>query len=280
MFMVDYNGKLIDLPMKGKVMIITDLHGNLSDLKRYESIWKDFLNENNHVIITGDLIHPMGLGSDYSIEVLELVMYYFKKYTNFHVLLGNHEWSHLSLRPVYKLGVDQRKDFELKVETRFGNRWIHKMAEYRKFFDMLPIAVRTENKVFISHAGPSKNITSIDDIINIVDGDYNNRIMDDMLWNRYSDFIEEDIDNFLNIVGCNAHIVGHTPVNGVKIIGRKQMILSSSHSADLEKTMVLGSEYGLSGENISIPCRKAYVILDLESNINDAYDVFKMVKYL
>ena len=279
--MAIYNGKLIELPKKGKVMIITDLHGNLDDFKRYESIWKDFLlDKNNHVIVTGDFIHPMGIGEDGSIEILESLMYYFENYQNFYILLGNHEWSHLSLSPVYKLGVDQRRDFEAKVEKKFENRWIHKMAEYRKFFDNLAIGVKTANKVFISHAGPSKNIKSVDDIINIDDEDYNNPILDDMLWNRYSDYTDEDISRFLRVLGCNVHIVGHTPVNGVKIIGKKQLILSSSHSADMEMYMDLGYEYSLNGQNERIPCKRAYLELELESKINDASDVLKMVRYL
>ncbi|WP_048187883.1 hypothetical protein [Methanobacterium paludis] len=47
-----------------------------------------------------------------------------------------------------------------------------KMEEYVEFFKKLPIAVRTRNKVFISHAGPPRGIRSIDEIVHITDEGY------------------------------------------------------------------------------------------------------------
>ena len=46
--------KLIELPHKGKALIITDLHGNLEDYNRYMEIWKEFKDKNNYLILTGD----------------------------------------------------------------------------------------------------------------------------------------------------------------------------------------------------------------------------------
>ena len=53
-------------------------------------------------------------------------------------------------------------------------------------------------------------------------------------------------------------IVGHTPVDGIKLIGKKQLIVSSSYSRG----------------------KKAYVELDLREKIEDARDLLKMVRYI
>jgi serine/threonine-protein phosphatase PP1 catalytic subunit len=53
-------------------------------------------------------------------------------------------------------------------------------------------------------------------------------------------------------------IVGHTPVDGVKLINDKQLIVSSSYSQG----------------------KKVYIELDLEEKIKDATDILKMVKNL
>jgi serine/threonine-protein phosphatase PP1 catalytic subunit len=205
------------------------------------------------------------------------------------VLLGNHEWSHLTLRPVYKSGIDQRIDFEEKVRKtfsnklirdRFANKWQRKMGEYRNFFESLPIAVKTDNKVFISHAGPSNHIKSLHDVINITDNGYNNLKLDDLLWKRYSDFTEEELNQFMKNLGCNVHIVGHTIVDGIKIVGKRQLIVSSSDSLKPETSLNSNSDYYLTGHDIYVPGRKAYVMLDLEAEIEDVEDVLGMLRYL
>ena len=82
------NGSLVELPKKGKAMIITDIHGNISDLNRYIDIWNDFKSQENHLVITGDFIHAMGIEDDKSIEVLKSLKDLFKKSNNVHILLG------------------------------------------------------------------------------------------------------------------------------------------------------------------------------------------------
>ena len=62
--------KLIELPRKGKALIITDLHGNLEDYERYLDIWKEFKDKNNHLIITGDFIHSCDK-DDGSLEIIK-----------------------------------------------------------------------------------------------------------------------------------------------------------------------------------------------------------------
>ncbi|GAB6055151.1 metallophosphoesterase [Methanobacterium movens] len=249
----------MELSGKGHVLIITDIHGNWSDFNKFINIWDDFKGNNNHLVITGDFIHSMGLVEDKSIEVLEQIQYQFESDQNFHVLLGNHEWSLISSVVLFKNRENLSFKFENLLKKRFPGSWKEKLEIYIKFFKKLPVAVKTNNKVFISHSGPSKNIKSIEDIINISDSGYvENKILEEFLWNRYGDYNLTDIDNFLKKVDCRAMVVGHTPVDGAKLVGKKQLIISSSYTG--------GS--------------KAYLILDLEKKINDATDLMKMVKFL
>jgi serine/threonine-protein phosphatase PP1 catalytic subunit len=134
-----------------------------------------------------------------------------------------------------------------------------KLEEYQDFFKKLPIAVKTDNKVFISHGGPPRNIKNLDEIIHIAEkGFIKNDKLSQILWSRDEDFTKEELRSFLRAVGCNAMIVGHTPVNGVKLIDNKQIVLSSSYTQG----------------------KKEYVLLDLEKKIKDARDILKMVKQL
>ena len=249
--------KLIELPHKGKALIITDLHGNLEDYNRYMEIWKEFKDKNHHLILTGDFIHSCYV-NDGSLEIIESIKTHYENEENFHILLGNHEWAQILDESIYKYGLNQTQDFKGFVYKKYGDKTAEKMEYYKKFFKTLAIAVRTENKVLISHAGPSPHLKSEDDIKNISNNDYsNNLVLYDMVWNRNMECSRNYLDPFLKYLNCNASIVGHTPVEGVELMGN-QLIVSSS----------FGTE------------RKAYVELDLEEEIKNGHDILKMVKYL
>lgn len=161
------NSSLINLERKGKALVVTDVHGNLEDFNRYLDIWDAFKGKNNHFILTGDFIHELDPELDGSVEIVEEIRYRLSGNDNFHVLLGNHEWSHITGRPVYKAGLNQKLEFEELLSQKWGSRSVTKLAEYIKLFERLKIAVRTDNGVFISHAGPSKTINTLDEVINI-----------------------------------------------------------------------------------------------------------------
>ncbi len=252
-------GSLIELPQIGKAMIITDIHGNLDDYNRFMDIWNDFEDENNHLIITGDFIHSISLQNDKSIEIVDDLKHRLKTGDNFHVLLGNHEWSVISNKTIYKAGANLSLNFELLLKERYKKRWKEQIEILSNFFKDLPLAVKTQNKVFISHSGPSKYIKNIYDVINIFNSDYReNKGLFDLLWNRYGKYNRKDLETFLENVGSRVMIVGHTPVKGAKLVYNNQLIVSSSYSDG----------------------KKAYVELDLEKEIKNGKDVLKMVKYL
>ena len=253
------NGSLVELPKKGKAMIITDIHGNISDLNKYIDIWNDFKSQENHLVITGDFIHAMGIEDDNSIEVIMSLKDLFKKSENVHILLGNHEWSVISEVTLYKGGKNLSFNFESLLKDKYSKEWKKVLEKCVRCFKKLPIAVKTANKVFISHAGPSKNIQELKEIVNIKKSGYlNNPLLFDILWKRKGEYNQKDLEKFLKVVGCNAMIVGHTPVNGVELIKNRQLIVSSSFSKG----------------------KKAYIELELEKEITDGRQILKMVNYI
>jgi hypothetical protein len=247
---------LIELPRKGRALIFTDIHGNIKDFEHTIDLWENRSPKKTHLIITGDIIHGNPPIKDNSREILREIKEQYQKLDTFHLLLGNHEWATLTGTSVYKGGfLNQTRVFEDSMDEM-------EFKDNLRFLETLPIAVKTGNGVFISHAGPSKLIKNIDDIKNITERGYDdNQPLYELLWNRYSegtlygDYSRKDIDIFLEAVGCRAHVVGHTPVRGTMKIGN-QLIVSSS--------------YGVS--------KKVYIDLDLEIDVTGAGDVSKMVK--
>ena len=168
------------------------------------------------------------------------------------------KWAQITGESVYKGFSNQTQDFIDLIQEKYEDNADTKMESYINFFKKLAIAVKTENKVFISHAGPSQHLKNEDDIKNISENDYShNLVLYEMLWSRNMECFRNYLDPFLKHLNCNASLVGHTPVNGVELHGN-QLIVSSS--------------FGMG--------RKAYIELDLKEEINTGRDLLKMVKYL
>ena len=127
---------LVELPNKGKLLIITDLHGNLKDYKTYLSIMGN-MNGIDHILFTGDFIHGMDEENYDSITILESLRDNCRNIKNFHVLLGNHEWAHIVDGPVFKGNTNQKKDFEIVLKKRFDYNWNQKLEDYKSFFKSL-----------------------------------------------------------------------------------------------------------------------------------------------
>lgn len=248
-------GDLVTLPRRCRAMVVTDLHGNLEDFNKLMTLWGEMLQPQVPSHLTGDFIHAMGRENDQSIKIIEEVQHFARKYNNFHPLLGNHtDLATIYKILIYKGGVNQNITFDALLKETFPDVWEEKLEEYINFFQSLPLAVRTENQVFISHSGPPGGVNSIDDIKNIThDGYLDNQPLYDLLWRR--DPKKRDVNQFLEKIDSRALVVGHTPVDGYKLKGN---------------LLILSSSYGNG--------RKVYLDLDLEKEIKNARDLESMIK--
>jgi serine/threonine-protein phosphatase PP1 catalytic subunit len=249
------NDKFVKLPANGRLLIVTDLHGDLEDYEKYIGLW-DCDNPDHHLVFVGDFIHSTE-EDDGSIEIIEDVIEKNEKYPNFHPLLGNHEWSHIVGSPVFKGFNNQTQDFEDLIQYKKGSLEPY-LSDYVEFFKTMPFFVQTENGIFISHTGPSRFIHTMSTFNRVFDDNYENNLLHDFLWNRYdNDYDMDDVDNFLRVIGAKCMVVGHTVVDGFLTYGN-QMILSSSFGT----------------------IDKAYLDIDLSDPVNSIDDLMKNIKFL
>lgn len=252
------NDKLIELPDYGRLIVVTDLHGDLDDYNHYLSLW-DESDPDFHIVFTGDLIHGLDEETDGSVQILDDAMVKSKEYSNFHTLLGNHEWAHITNQEIYKNYQPLLLGFKNIISFNKGLIEPH-LTNYIKFFKTMPYFVKTANGLFISHSGPSDKVRSIEAFNKIFEGDYSSPILYDFLWNRYSsitDYTKADVTRFLEIVGSKAMVVGHCPVESYHLYGN-QIIMSSSFQTKV----------------------KTYLDIDLSMEINDVKDVQKELKFI
>ena len=250
--------KLIELPDYGRLIVVTYLHGNLDDYNYYLNLW-DESDPDFHIVFAGDLIHGMDEQTDGSVEILDDAMAKSKEYSNFHTLLGNHEWAHITNNEIYKNQKPLLLGFKNVISYKYGFVEPH-LTNYVKFFKTMPFFVKTANGLFISHSGPSDKVRSIEGFNKIFEWDYSSPILYDFLWNRYNrvtDYTKADVNRFLEIVGSKAMVVGHCPVESYKVFGN-QIIMSSSFATKV----------------------KTYLDIDLAMEINDIKDVQKQLKFI
>lgn len=249
--------KLIELPDYGRLIVVTDIHGDLEDYNHYLSLW-DETNPDFHIVFAGDLIHALNIDDDGSIEILDDVIEKSKEHDNFHALLGNHEWAHITNQTIYKNQEDLLMQFKNLVSYKKG--FIEPaLTRYIKFFKTMPYFVKTANGLFISHSGPSAKIHSIEAFDKIFEGDYSNPILYDFLWNRFTkvnDYTRDDVTRFLDIVGSKYMVVGHCPVESYELFS-DQIIMSSSFDTKV----------------------KTYLDIDLSKDLNSMKDVQKQLKF-
>ncbi|UCD85860.1 MAG: metallophosphoesterase [Deltaproteobacteria bacterium] len=230
--------RVVSLPRKGNLKVFADIHGNWKDYSRIKEI---FLGSGKdcYLVLLGDYIHGSPGYQDESEKVLDDLIKLKKRYRKRVIpLLGDHEHSYIGGPNVSKHGVNQTLAFEYRLSP-------DKMKKYREFFRSLPLLVKTDNGIAISHSGPVRavvinevdliyetNMIDYDDFADIDPYEFrDNTILGNLLWNR--NYNQEDARAFLDALSqdgnkCFLAVYGHTPVDGYRMVGGNQLILSPS----------------------------------------------------
>ncbi len=149
--------RIVDLEW-GRVMVVTDLHGDYPVYCRYRDRFLELRTRGqaNVLVFVGDLIHTEGpQRTDGSLEiVLDLLRLRRDLGDGLIVLLGNHEMPHLYGIAISKGGYTYTPQFEIA------------MSEHRpaivSFFDGLPFYARTRAGVTLAHAGASRAASNLE----------------------------------------------------------------------------------------------------------------------
>ncbi len=260
--------RLLRLPERGRLLVCTDLHGNLRDFQRIRALFEQAhdAGQQPYLLFSGDLIHgpscepeewPSYLGTYFRDEsnliveeFMELQRHYPRQVAS---LLGNHEHSHVGGPHTPKFWPDETLHFEQAVGARLARR-------YRKLFKGFPALAWGSCGVVVTHAAPNAEIEGPAEIEAIrYDGFEELPIstLDEMpllgrlLWSRScpSDTARSFLDA---LAGSNMElsmvVFGHEiTADGYERIGNEQLLLSTSFGIpDSHKyylSVDLGSRY-------------------------------------
>jgi hypothetical protein len=152
------SGNLIVLDAED-VLVAGDLHGNLRGFRAMLER-ADLPNHPRRHLILQELIHDTkadpdeGL-PDLSHRLVDLFSALKCQYPDrVHLILGNHELSELTKRPIAKKGIPLNRPFRQGLEQSYGAFVDAVYDAYLDLFRALPLAARTSNRVFIVHTLP------------------------------------------------------------------------------------------------------------------------------
>ncbi len=219
------------------VMVVGDLHGNIPAFRQV-LLSAALANHPKRHLVLQELIHghrhyPDDQG-DKSHQLVDIVCALKCQFPDrVHLILGNHELSELTGRPIAKAGVALNALFRTGITTAYGSSADAIYEAYQKLFASLPLAVRTPNRVFLCHTIPDPiDLEDFDTSIFAAES-WSHQAMARhgavyaITWGRNTQ--PENIDRFAQLVDADWFITGHQPCEeGFRQANHRQVIIDGT----------------------------------------------------
>jgi hypothetical protein len=230
-----HKGRVVNLEGATEVLASGDLHGSVENFRLLLAKAELGHHPGRHFVlqevIHGPFRYPAG--GDKSHQLLDLVAALKCQYPRqVHFLPGNHELAQATNRRILKGDFDLNASFDEGVGVAYGDRAAEVLACYYELFAAAPLAVRTPNRVFLSHSlPPGSRLAGFDpaalerDEPTEADLQKGGAVYD-ILWGR--DTRPETAAAFLAQVDADLLITGHIPCDrGFDVPNDRQLILDS-----------------------------------------------------
>jgi hypothetical protein len=221
-----------------EVLVAGDLHDMPAHLKRILAVADLDRHPRRHLVLQ-EVVHGKSTypdGSDRSHRTLDIIATLKTQFPDrVHLLPGNHELSQWTGRSVMKDGRELSASFEEGLIHAWGERAEEMAGAAYEFLQSLPLALRTPNRVFLSHTVPDLRHHPTFDL-----GVFQTPVDPEeeyppatslyrLLWGR--DLSEAATNSFLSMVDADFFIGGHLACeHGYQTPNPKRLIIDSSSS--------------------------------------------------
>jgi hypothetical protein len=227
-------GRLVELQDADEVFVAGDLHGNLENFRRLLAL-ADLARQPRRHFVLQEVVHgpyTYPVGGEKSHQLVDLVAALKCQFPRqVHFLLGNHELAQATGRRISKGDEDLLSAFRQGVQTAYGTHADAVYDAYMELFAVVPVALRTANRVFLSHSLPPGSRLPAFDPADLE----RDSVPDDLVpggsvhaivWGR--DTRAETVAAFLARVDADLLVSGHVPCErGFDLPNDRQLILDS-----------------------------------------------------
>lgn len=229
------NGRFVQLTVVSDVLVAGDLHGHVENFKHILDL-ADLKEHRKRHLVLQELIHgPFrypGTGGDQSHRLVDLLAALKCQYpARVHCLLGNHELSQWTNRSITKSNEDLNQLFRRGIETAYGDSALAIYKAYCELFSVLPVAIRTPNRVLLSHSMPVGSRLDGWELDKLGDDDSEDAFklggsVHCVVWGRDTD--QKTVERYLTKVEADLLVSGHIPADaGFTVPNDRQLILDS-----------------------------------------------------
>ena len=244
------DGNLIHLSPPGSVFMTGDLHGNDRNFDRLCRAAQLALHPRRHLVLHELLHNTTSMSVDQCDSYLLLARAAQLKVDyphQVHFLLSNHDMAQLTGDEILKSGQPMVRAVNTSISVEFAEKSTLIQQAMYDFILSLPLAVRTANRIWMSHSLPSdRHIRAFEsEILDrklTLEDMKNNTSLRALTWDRRQspeglDILQEkwDVDHF---------IVGHQPqATGCCLLHDRLIILASDHPHGCYLPLELGKKY-------------------------------------
>ena len=231
------HGNVICLPAEGSVIITGDIHGHRRNFERIVDFADLSKNPDRHIILQ-EIIHggqEDSQGNCISYRLLfDVVRYKVNFPDRVHIIMGNHDTAFISDSKVMKNGKEMNRSMSLALEREFQQSGTAVKLAIKKFLLSLPLAVRCDNRIWMSHSLPGNHYAGKFDVQVL----HKRLEISDCIrpgsaylltWGR--NHSQHTLDTMAKLFNVDTFILGHQPQQqGWSRAGENLIIIASNHN--------------------------------------------------
>ncbi len=230
-------GNVIYLPASGNLIVTGDIHGHRRNFERMVA-FADLDNNPERHILLQEIIHggPQDTqGGCLSYRVLfDAVRYKLSFPDRVHIIMGNHAVACISETNVMRGGKEMNRSMHLALEREFQQDSNDIKPAIRQFLLSQPLAVKCENRIWLSHSLPGNRL------VNKFDRQIMDRPLENndlvrpgsaylLTWGRKHN--QKTLNKMAELLGVDIFILGHqAQPQGWSRAGKNLIIIASDHN--------------------------------------------------
>jgi len=230
-------GNLIGLPAEGWLIISGDIHGHRRNFERIVT-FADLPHKPDRHVVLQEIIHggpENSEGGCLSYKLLfDAVRYKLSFPDRVHIIMGNHDTAFINDSEVMKEGKEMNRAMCQALEREFQQASTDIKLAIRQFLFSQPLAVRCDNRIWLSHSLPSDHFADkfdpqiLDRQLKISDCEKPGSAYLLTWGRRHSQAL---LDKMAKLFDVDIFILGHQPQEkGWCKAGKNTIIIASDHN--------------------------------------------------